>query len=299
MDRLYAVAYAPLFFVSFLAAGVAAIDIWQLPLVSLVGLAGLAILVSFLAERRWPQELEWNGIHADTPRDVAHASVNELLNIGGIALWGTAAAALAPEALQGLWPHEWPLGAQVLVAIVIADVGFTLAHFASHRIPWLWRLHAVHHSVTRMYGFNGLMKHPLHQMVEAGAAFAPLLLLGAPSEVAAMVGYAALIQLLLQHSNVAMRIGALRHVFAWAPVHRFHHMKYGASGDVNFAFFFSFWDRLLGTSFHTAAHRITTRDLGIGSRADFPVGYLAQLSDPFRQVKKNDVPETPPELRSR
>ena len=155
-------------------------------------------------------------------------------------------------------------------------------HYASHRVGFLWRLHAVHHSVKRMYGFNGLMKHPLHLGCEALAGTLPLLLLGMPEQVAALLALAITLQLLLQHSNVDMRLGALRHLFAWAPVHRFHHMKYGRAGDVNFALFLSIWDRLLGTAFHSD-YPMRGDDLGIGSRPDYPDAYLAQLAEPFRE----------------
>jgi sterol desaturase/sphingolipid hydroxylase (fatty acid hydroxylase superfamily) len=59
---------------------------------------------------------------------------------------------------------------QVLSAILIADLGITLVHLASHKIGVLWRFHAVHHSITRFSGLNGLMKHPLHQTVEMTAS---------------------------------------------------------------------------------------------------------------------------------
>ena len=62
----------------------------------------------------------------------------------------------------------------------------------------------------------------------------PLLLLGLPMPVAAVLAFAIAIQLLLQHSNVDMRPGVLGRVMAWAPLHRFHHMRYGTAGDVNF-----------------------------------------------------------------
>lgn len=40
----------------------------------------------------------------------------------------------------------------------VADLGITLTHYASHKIGVPWRFHAVHHSVTRCYGRNGLTK---------------------------------------------------------------------------------------------------------------------------------------------
>ncbi|WP_148058758.1 sterol desaturase family protein, partial [Pseudomonas protegens] len=90
----------------------------------------------------------------------------------------------------GLWPQGWPLWGQLLLATVIADCGITLAHYASHRLAWLWRLHAVHHSVQRMYGFNGLLTHPLHQSIEASAGLLPLALLGIPLPVAQLLALA-------------------------------------------------------------------------------------------------------------
>jgi sterol desaturase/sphingolipid hydroxylase (fatty acid hydroxylase superfamily) len=191
-----------------------------------------------------------------------------------------------------------PLWAQVTFAILVADFGITIAHWMSHRVPALWKLHEVHHSVKRMYGFNGLMKHPVHLAVEGVFGLLPLLLIGIPFNVAAVLAYAIAIELLLQHSNFDMKLGPLRHVFAWAPTHQFHHMRYGTSGDVNFALFFSGWDRLLGTTFHTHGHRISSKDLGIGTRPNYPDPYLAQLREPFvSAIDHAPVPETPASLK--
>jgi sterol desaturase/sphingolipid hydroxylase (fatty acid hydroxylase superfamily) len=171
---------------------------------------------------------------------------------------------------------------QVFLAIAVADVGITLAHFVSHRSEILWRFHAVHHSIHRMYGFNGLMKHPLHQAIELTCASVPLLLLGMPLEVAWLLGFAVAVQLLLQHSNVDLEIGPLLHVWAVAPAHRFHHLNRAGDGDVNFGLFSSVWDRLLGTFRYDATKTPRVGDLGIDGRPDYPVGYLAQLVEPFR-----------------
>lgn len=291
MRSLVACLYAPLFLGGFLGLGLwmitAHAPFWLVaPLVA-------AILLSFLAETWLPYEQAWNRPHGDRLRDSLHALFNESLNLIGVSALPLASAWL-PN--LGAWPGHWPLALQLLLAIAVADLGVTLMHLLSHRVDALWRLHAVHHSVQRMYGFNGLMKHPLHQGIEALAGTAPLLALGMPVEVAALLAFAIALQLLLQHSNVDMRIGPLRHLFAWAPVHRFHHMKYGRAGDVNFALFFSFWDRLLGTAFHSP-YRMGGEDLGIGSRPDYPRGYLAQLAEPFRPQPTGNSPEAPEALR--
>ncbi len=244
----------------------------------------LAVLIAvvgimFWAERVLPYETRWNNNHGDTLRDTAHALVNTSLNYLGI--W------LLPM-LAGLglfaqyWPHAWPFWLQVLFAALVLDFGITLTHYASHRVNVLWRFHAVHHSVKRMYGFNGLMKHPIHQTIEAIGGIAPLVMLGIPSEVAAAVLFAVALQLLLQHSNVDYRTGPLKYIFAIAEVHRFHHRKEAGLGDVNFGLFTTTWDHMLG-SFYYSPVRPPVNSLGIGDRPNYPQGYIDQLLEPFRR----------------
>ena len=270
--------YAPLFFIGIIGAAVwmvanGASKIW------LAGLLLPAIALSFIAERIAPFEENWNHSKGDTTRDTLHAVINELTNAASIA-----AIPILAAMTHGfdVWPGEWPLWAQLVMTILIADFGITMAHYASHKIEALWRLHAVHHSVERMYGFNGLMKHPLHQAIELTAGTTPLLLMGMPLEIGALLGFAAAIQLLLQHSNTDMRVGPLIYLWAVAPGHRHHHLAHKVKGDVNFGLFTMLWDHLLGTF---VKDRPQPRDgeLGVAGRPDYPVGYSAQLVEPFRR----------------
>jgi len=295
MRSFFTLTYAPLFWFGFIGAAVSILQLPSVPDLWLVPLAALAMAVSFGAESLVPYDTQWNLSQGDRRRDVAHTLTNESINLVGLHFWAFAVAATEFIAPVRLWPVDLPFPVQLLAAILICDLGITLMHYASHRWRPLWRLHAVHHSVGRMYGFNGLMKHPLHQVVEAAAGFTPLLLLGASKPVVLGVAFATVIQLLLQHSNVDMRLGPLRHLFAFAPVHRFHHLKYGSAGDVNFGFFFCIWDRMLGTTFDDDTVRVRTRDLGIGSRPSYPMGYWAQLREPFRNQPPEERTEPAPD----
>ena len=270
-------AYAPLFFASLLGAAIVVSEGGTRPVV-LGALLALAIAVSFVAERILPYERAFNEPRGDRWRDVAHALVNEASNTFSILTLPVAAAAF-PD--TGFWPSAWPLTLQLLLAIIVADLGVTLAHFVSHRSQLLWRFHAVHHSVQRMYGFNGLMKHPLHQAFELTCASLPLLALGMPLHVAWLLGFAVAVQLLLQHSNVDLFVGPFVKVWAVAPAHRFHHLNRAGEGDVNFGLFSSVWDHLLGTFHYDAVTTPRVGDLGIEGRPDYPAGYLAQLAEPF------------------
>ena len=247
--------------------------LWQRLLV-LLGAVGLMLV----AERVLPYEQRWNRNHGDRGRDIAHAIVNTAFNNVGILLLPLFAGL---GVFAGIWPVAWPFWLQVVFAILVLDAGVTLAHYASHRVDVLWRFHAVHLSLERMYGFNGLMKHPVHQTIETVAGMTPLLIVGIPSPVAAAVVFAVVIQLLLQHSNVNYRTGPIKYVLANAEVHRFHHRKGAGLGDVNFGLFTTLWDHMLGT-FYYAPQRVEVDALGIGDRPMYPRAYVAQLIEPFR-----------------
>lgn len=273
------VAYAPVMLLGFIGAAVMVVTS-DLPRLLLLPLVLAAIATSFAVERLIPYDPTWNRDLGDSRRDTIYAFFYEASVYASIALIPVLTL-LSPA--SETWPVFWPLWGQLLLAISVADIGITLCHYASHRVEWLWRFHAPHHSVKRMYGFNGLIKHPVHQALETAAGTAPLVLLGMPTDIGLLLGFAITTQLLLQHSNADMRIGPLRYVLALAPLHRFHHPIWAGIGDVNFGLFTNLWDYLLGTAVYDGSKRFASDDLGIGKQPDYPKSYLGQLAAPFRE----------------
>ena len=244
----------------------------------LVATVAVAIAVSFAAERVIPYDADWNSSHDDSMRDAVHAFVNEsmiLLSVAAIPLLA------AFRGGQTWWPTLWPFWCQVLVAVLVADAGITFVHMASHRFGPLWRLHAVHHSVTRCYGLNGLMKHPAHQSLEMLGGVAPLIVVGVPVPVASALAVCVAVQLLMQHSNADYRVGPLGRLLALNSGHRFHHLKTARDGDVNFGLFTLIWDHLAGTYRYDPERRFSSADLGMAAKPDYPTRYRAQLTAPF------------------
>ncbi len=240
----------------------------------------LAIGLSLLMEWALPYELAWNEGHDDRAKDLAHGVIYEISNITAILILPFITM-IVPW--HDVWPSSLPIALQLLLAIVIADFCMAMIHYVSHRVSFLWRLHAIHHGVHRLYGFNGLVRHPLHQTLDLAAGTLPLILAGLPVDVAVLLAFAITIQLLVQHSNVDYVLGPFRHVLSVGAVHRLHHVNWAGEGDVNFGLFFTAWDRLLGTLRMESERPPGAGDVGIQDSPHFPQNYARQLALPFKR----------------
>lgn len=270
--------YVPLFYLG-LGSIVVVLASNHRPLWTFTAVVAAAVALSFAAERALPYETSWNDDQGDSVRDTVHAVLNEglmLASVGVVPLLATLNIGL------DLWPAGLPMFVQVGGAVLVADFGITVAHMASHRIEVLWRFHAVHHSVTRSYGFNGLMKHPVSQVFETSAGVLPLVLIGIPLPVASALAAFVALQLLLQHSNVDYRVGPLRGVLTLNEGHRFHHLKWAGVGDVNFGLFTLVWDHAAGTFSYDPERRFSSTDLGMAAKPEYPRSWPAQMLEPFR-----------------
>jgi sterol desaturase/sphingolipid hydroxylase (fatty acid hydroxylase superfamily) len=238
----------------------------------------VAVALSLLTEWILPYEPSWNHAHADSSKDVAHGVIYEIANISAILLLPLITL-LVPW--RSLWPSTLPIGVQLLLAIIIADFSMTMIHYWSHRVSWLWRLHAVHHGVHRLYSFNGLVRHPLHQLLDLAVGTMPLVLAGLPVELAVLLAFAISVQLLVQHSNVEFELGPFQRFLAVGAVHRLHHVNWAGQGDVNFGLFFTLWDSLLATLKLDSERVPSTGDIGIQNQPHYPQHYMTQLVLPF------------------
>ena len=240
----------------------------------LVSVVGIAVVVAL--ERVAPFRAAWAADQGDLTADTVHAIVNWTLLSG--AAWGLHAFGRSPTAI---WPVDWPIWAQLLLAGAIFDLGLYLMHHASHRIDWLWRLHAIHHSSERLYWLNGERRHPLSALVLAAPGLIAVTLLGVPPLVMSAWLAVLAIHLAFQHANLDYRLGPLRYVIAAAETHRQHHRREYSGLQVNFGEFFILWDILLGT-FDQAEFR-DDENVGLDDEA-VPPDYIAQMRWPFSRA---------------
>jgi len=197
----------------------------------------------------------------------------------------TVVLTMLPAALLFRWATQpWlqdavaaqPLVVQFFQIVLVADFTQYWVHRAFHRVPWLWRLHAIHHSSETMDWLAGSRLHLIDIVVTRGLSFVPLYVLGfAPPAVYAYLVFVSFLAVFI-HANVRFDLGPLDWLVA-TP--RFHHWHHAASPvDKNFAVHLPWIDRLFGTAYLPEGRWPDTYGI-VGHPV--PDGYWRQLAWPF------------------
>jgi sterol desaturase/sphingolipid hydroxylase (fatty acid hydroxylase superfamily)/protein-S-isoprenylcysteine O-methyltransferase Ste14 len=180
------------------------------------------------------------------------------------------------------WVADMPLWAQVIGAIIIADIGYYTAHRICHSVPFLWKFHAVHHSIEEMDWLATHRVHPIDQIFTNTLSLLPLWLFGFSLE--ALVIHQALyqIQALLLHSNVKVTFGPLKWLIASPEYHHWHHANERDAYDRNFAAQLSIIDVIAGTMFLP----FKRQPKAYGLTEPMPRNYPMQLIHPFQAIAR-------------
>jgi len=215
-----------------------------------------------------------------------------LIKLGLLAVIGAsifAAAQILPASFQAAI-GGLPYWVQIPAVIVLSDLGFYWTHRMFHAVPWLWRFHAIHHSIEELDWLAAARVHPVDQILTKGVSLVPVVALGF-SEWA--IGVYALLyqwQSVLIHANVRIRFGPLRLLFASPEFHHWHHSSQLEARDRNFAGQLSFLDALFGTLHMPRGQAPTT----YGLDRPMPQRYVPQLLYPFMGERIfQSTPDTP------
>ncbi len=235
-----------------------------------------AIIVVIL-ERRLPYHRLWNQDLGGRSADRIHYVANLLTAQVALGLYGILHAA-ADGPTWGL--ATLPFGVGWLVGFVVFDLGLYAVHRWSHGGGLMWRLHAIHHSSTAIYMLNGQRRHLVHEILEGLPGLTVLFAAGAPPALVAAVLATVTMHLAWQHSNIAHRLGVLRHIIAGAESHRWHHQRQWREVQGNYAAVLALWDRLFKTDLQRTAAAPT--DVGMDDEPTLPKDWVGQHLWPFR-----------------
>jgi len=146
---------------------------------------------------------------------------------------------------------DWPVAAQILVALVVVDFVQWCVHNVLHRVSFLWEFHKVHHSVKdgEMDWIVSFRFHWMEIVVYKSFLYVPLAFFGFGTP--AILFHAIFGTLIghLNHANLSWDYGPLRYLLNNPKMHLWHHDYDGDERTtVNFGIIFSCWDYLFGTA---------------------------------------------------
>jgi sterol desaturase/sphingolipid hydroxylase (fatty acid hydroxylase superfamily) len=143
-----------------------------------------------------------------------------------------------------------PWWAALIATVLVRSFAQYVYHVLCHTIPWLWRLHCVHHSDVHVDVSSALRSHPVEIIVNVAFLMLVTVVCGLPPAVLAAYETAEHFANMLTHANLRVpdRIERfLRPLFMTPALHRLHHSPVRIETDSNYGIVFSFWDRMVGT----------------------------------------------------
>ncbi len=148
--------------------------------------------------------------------------------------------------------HRAPLPGWLhwLGAILLFDCWQYWWHRFNHRVPFLWRFHAVHHSDAELDASSGVRFHTGEIILSFLARLAVLPLIGVTVPELLLYETISLPVILFHHSNLSISNRAdrcLRWLIVTPRMHYVHHSRWRPETDSNYTSLLSVWDRLFGS----------------------------------------------------
>jgi sterol desaturase/sphingolipid hydroxylase (fatty acid hydroxylase superfamily) len=166
---------------------------------------------------------------------------------------------------------DWPFSAEILIAFILLDFVMWVQHLATHKIPFLWRMHKVHHADRDLDVSTAIRFHPFEIIVSTLWKALCVALLGVPVLVAlafeAWLGANAM----FNHGNVELPrwLDRIVRPFLVTPdMHLVHHSTTVTEQQSNYGFALTMWDRLFGTYTAESTSGREAQPIGIAEAQD-------------------------------
>lgn len=262
---------------------------WHLePWIRLGSFAGALLLLAgleLIAPRRRPAVSRWQR----WPGNLGLVALDTVLVRLLFPLAAVGAALVAEQRGWGLFNQlALPAGVEFALAVIALDLLIYGQHVLFHAVPWLWRVHRVHHADQEFDFTTGLRFHPVEIILSMAIKIGAVVLLGASALAVLIFEVLLNATAMWSHSNIRLSGPAdrlIRRLIVTPDMHRTHHSVLSRETHSNFGFNLALWDRLFGT--YRAQPQAGHEGMTIGipeHRSPGDLRLLAMLVQPF--VKK-------------
>ncbi|CAN5224855.1 sterol desaturase family protein [soil metagenome] len=137
-----------------------------------------------------------------------------------------------------------------LLAVGLLDYTLYIWHVLTHRVPFLWRFHVVHHLDLDLDASTALRFHFGEMIISVAWRAAQVLIIGVSPTSFKMWQMFLFPSILFHHSNVKLPKNVeekLAYIIVTPRLHGIHHSDVKCETDSNWSSGLSIWDRLHGT----------------------------------------------------
>jgi sterol desaturase/sphingolipid hydroxylase (fatty acid hydroxylase superfamily) len=197
----------------------------------------------------------------------------------------------------GLLNKSWlPFPVRFIFAIFLLDLVKYAVHRSYHAVPYLWRVHHVHHSDPDLDVSTGARAHPIEVTLTQGVNLAAVAILAAPPAAVLTVELFSCAESFFSHANASLPEWLerpLRWMFVTPDMHRVHHSQEVQEQSRNLGDIFPWWDRLFRTYLEAPAAGQDRMLVGLkGFQSDESLDVPFMLLHPFR-LQRQQAEETP------
>ncbi len=212
----------------------------------------LMALIYVPLERIWPQYPQQGTFRTEWTLDVVYFMSTHLpiqvLSFLVLLPATQAVKYLGVPVLQHLIARmPWLL--QFFLAVVVADLAEYFIHLALHKVPFLWRFHAIHHSSKALDWIAGSRSHFVDDTLVRGFILVPLMLGFSQSIIVAYLIFVT-IHATWSHCNFGPSAKWIEKYLVVPRYHHWHHTSQKEGIDKNFAIHFPWIDKMFGTYYY-------------------------------------------------
>jgi len=182
----------------------------------------------------------------------------------------------------------------VCVSILLRGFISFFTHFLNHRIPFLWRIHRVHHLDTELDVSSTVRFHPLEMPISMVIGLPLVILFGLSPWVLLFYELFDVTVTLFSHSNIRLPASVnriLRYVIVTPDLHRVHHSTHVEETNSNYSAVFPIWDILFGTFRTKTREPIESMKLGLDEVRDPKTNnFWWLLGSPFLRTLHQHAP---------
>ncbi|WP_437640480.1 sterol desaturase family protein [Sorangium sp. So ce854] len=204
-----------------------------------------------LLERLRPLRRRTEPARTRVLQNLALAAAGTVVNLALNELLVVPVARRAVERRRGvLQRRALPRGVETALGVAWLDYTLYLWHLLTHRAPWFWRMHAIHHADRDLDVSTGVGFHPLELAISIGARAGFVAAAGVSPRAFDLWQSAILISSVFHHANVRLPLPLERLlgvVVVTPRLHGIHHSEVEAHRRANLSSGLTLWDWLHGT----------------------------------------------------